>query len=219
MKIFNNVTDIVRDDMVENIKKGSKVSIAAACFSMYAYKELKKQLEEIDEFRFIFTSPTFVTEKVNKQKREFYIPRIGREQSLYGTEFEIKLRNEMTQKAIARECAEWIKRKAVFRSNTTGENMTGFMTVDNGDEKVAYMPLNGFTTVDIGCDRGNNAYNMVNRMESPFTEQYMQIFESIWNDKEKLQDVTDMVIENITTAYNENSPEFYLFYDTLSCVQ
>lgn len=211
MKIFNNVTDIVRDDMAENIKKGSKVSIAAACFSMYAYKELKKQLEEIDEFRFIFTSPTFVTEKVNKQKREFYIPRIGREQSLYGTEFEIKLRNEMTQKAIARECAEWIKRKAVFRSNTTGENMTGFMTVDNGDEKVAYMPLNGFTTVDIGCDRGNNAYNMVNRMESPFTEQYMQIFESIWNDKEKLQDVTDMVIENITTAYNENSPEFIYF--------
>ena len=211
MKIFNNVTDIVRDDMAENIKRGSKVSIAAACFSMYAYKELKKQLEGVDEFRFIFTSPTFVTEKVNKQKREFYIPRIGREQSLYGTEFEIKLRNEMTQKAIARECAEWIKRKAVFRSNTTGENMPGFMTVDNGEEKVAYMPLNGFTTVDIGCDRGNNAYNMVNRMESPFTEQYMQIFESIWNDKEKLQDVTDIVIDNITTAYNENSPEFIYF--------
>ena len=211
MKIFNNVTDIVRDDMAENIKRGSKVSIAAACFSMYAYKELKKQLEGVDEFRFIFTSPTFVTEKVNKQKREFYIPRIGREQSLYGTEFEIKLRNEMTQKAIARECAEWIKRKAVFRSNTTGENMPGFMTVDNGEEKVAYMPLNGFTTVDIGCDRGNNAYNMVNRMDSPFTEQYMQIFESIWNDKEKLQDVTDIVIDNITTAYNENSPEFIYF--------
>ena len=211
MKIFNNVTDIVRDDMAENIKKGSKVSIAAACFSMYAYKELKKQLEGVDEFRFIFTSPTFVTEKVNKQKREFYIPRIDREQSLYGTEFEIKLRNEMTQKAIAKECAEWIKRKAVFRSNTTGENMPGFMTVDNGEEKVAYMPLNGFTTVDIGCDRGNNAYNMVNRMESPFTEQYMQIFESIWNDKEKLQDVTDIVIDNITTAYNENSPEFIYF--------
>ena len=101
MKVFNNVTDIVRDDMVSTIKKDSKVSIAAACFSMYAYKELKKQLENVEEFRFIFTSPTFVTEKTSKQKREFYIPRIGREQSLYGTEFEIKLRNEMTQKAIA----------------------------------------------------------------------------------------------------------------------
>ena len=211
MKVFNNVTDIVRNDMAVTMKKGSKVAIAAACFSMYAYNELKKQLENVDELRFIFTSPTFVTEKASKQKREFYIPRIGREQSLYGTEFEIKLRNEMTQKAIARECAEWIKRKAVFRSNTTGEAMSGFMTVDNKEEKVAYMPLNGFTTVDIGCDRGNNAYNMVNRMESPFTEQYMQIFDSIWNDKDKLQDVTDIVIENISSAYNENSPEFIYF--------
>ncbi len=211
MKVFDNVTDIVRDDMAETIKKGSKVSIAAACFSMYAYKELKKQLESIDEFRFIFTSPTFVTEKAQKEKREFYIPRLGREQSLYGTEFEIKLRNEMTQKLIAKECADWIRRKGRFKSNTSGENMPGFMTVDNGNEKVAYMPLAGFTTVDIGCDRGNNAYNMVNRMESPFTEQYMQIFESIWKDKEKLQDVTDIVLENITTAYNENSPEFIYF--------
>lgn len=211
MKVFDNITDIVRDDMAETMKKGSKMSIAAACFSMYAYNELKKQLEGIDEFRFIFTSPTFIAEKANKQKREFYIPRLGREQSLYGTEFEVKLRNEMTQKAIARECAEWIRKKASFRSNTTGENMPGFMTVDNKKEKVAYMPLNGFTTVDIGCDRGNNAYNMVNRMESPFTEQYMQIFDTIWNDKEKLQAVTDMVIENITTAYNENSPELIYF--------
>lgn len=186
MKIFNNVTDIVRDDIAETINKGSKVSIAAACFQMYAYKELKKQLEGVDEFRFIFTSPTFVTEKVNKQKREFYIPEIQREQSLYGTEFEIKLMNEMTQKAIAKECAEWIKKKAVFRSNITGENMPGFMTVDNGEEKVTYMPFNGFTTVDMGCNRGNNAYNIVNRLESPYTEQYMQTFESIWNDKEKI---------------------------------
>ena len=211
MKVFNNVTDIVRDDMAVTMKKGSKVAIAAACFSMYAYNELKKQLENVDELRFIFTSPTFVTEKASKQKREFYIPRIGRERSLYGTEFEIKLRNEMTQKAIAKECAEWIRRKATFRSNTTGEAMAGFMTVESKEEKVAYMPLNGFTTVDIGCDRGNNAYNMVNRMESPFTEQYMQIFDNIWNDKEKLQDVTDIVIENISSAYNENSPEFIYF--------
>lgn len=123
MKVFNNVTDIVRDDMADTMKRGSKVSIAAACFSMYAYNELKKQLEGLDEFRFIFTSPTFITEKANKQKREFYIPRMGREQSLYGTEFEVKLRNEMTQKAIAKECADWIRRKAYFRSNKTGENM------------------------------------------------------------------------------------------------
>lgn len=211
VKVFDNVTEIVRDDMASTISKGSKVSIAAACFSMYAYKELKKQLESVDECRFIFTSPTFVTEKTEKQKREFYIPRLNRESSLYGTEFELKLRNEMTQKAIAKECAEWIKRKATFKSNTTGENMGGFVTVANKQQQVAYMPMNGFTTVDIGCERGNNSYNMVNRFEAPFSAFYMQLFETLWNDHDKLQDVTDVVIENITTAYNENSPEFIYF--------
>ena len=211
MKIFDNISEIVRDDMADTIKKGSKVSVAAACFSMYAYKELKKQLEGVENFRFIFTSPTFTTEKASKEKREFYIPRLNRESSLYGTEFEIKLRNEMTQKSIAKECADWIRRKAVFKSNITGENMQGFMTVDSSAEQVAYMPMAGFTTVDIGCERGNNSYNMTNRMEAPFSTQYMQLFETIWNDRSKMQDVTDVVIENISSAYNENSPEFIYF--------
>lgn len=211
VKVFDNVTEILRDDMASTISKGCKVSIAAACFSMYAYKELKKQLESVDECRLIFTSPTFVTEKVEKQKREFYIPRLNRESSLYGTEFELKLRNEMTQKAIAKECADWIRRKATFKSNTTGENMGGFVTVENTQQQIAYMPINGFTTVDIGCERGNNSYNMVNRFEAPFSASYIQLFETLWNDHDKLQDVTDVVIENITTAYNENSPEFIYF--------
>ena len=60
MKILDNITNTVRDDLRVEIKKGSRVSIAAVCFSMYAYKELKKQLETIDEFKLIFTSPTFV---------------------------------------------------------------------------------------------------------------------------------------------------------------
>lgn len=211
MKILDNITNTVRDDLRVEIKRGSKISVAAACFSMYAYQELKKQLESVEEFRFIFTSPTFVKEKAEKQKREFYIPRLSRETSLYGTEFEIKLRNEMTQRAIAKECTDWIRRKAKFKSNTTGENMTGFMTVDAKDAQTAYMPMSGFTTVDIGCERGNNTYNMVNCMEAPFSQQYMQLFDQLWNNCEKMQDVTDMVIENISTAYAENSPEFIYF--------
>ena len=211
IKIFDNVTETVRDDLIKSIEKSSRVSIAAACFSMYAYRELKQQFESVDEFRFIFTSPTFIKEKAEKQKREFYIPRLHREQSLYGTEFEIKLRNEMTQKAIAHECADWIHKKARFKSNVTGENMGGFLTVDHQDNKIAYAPLNGLTTVDIGCERGNNSYNMVNRVNAPFSKQYLQLFENIWNDSSKLQDVTDVVIDSISSAYNENSPEFIYF--------
>ena len=110
MEIIDNVNKTLKEDLTTEIHKGSKVSIAAACFSIYAFAELKKELKNVDELRFIFTSPTFIGEKAKREKREFYIPRQEREKNLCGTEFEVKLRNEMTQKAIAKECAEWIRK-------------------------------------------------------------------------------------------------------------
>lgn len=211
MKVIDNISTLLKDELIENIKKGSKMTIAASCFSMYAYKELKKQLDNIEKLRFIFTSPTFVKESAKKEKREFFIPRMDRESGLYGTEFEIKLRNEMTQKAIAKECADWIKAKVKFRSNVSGDGMIGFVTVDNQTESSAYSPIVGFTTTDIGCDRGNNAYNMVQCLDTPFAQQYISLFNNLWNDKSKLEDVTETVIESISTAYNENAPEFIYF--------
>lgn len=211
MEVFDNVNRIVKDDLAVTIEKGSRLSIAAACFSIYAYQVIRDQLDEIDGMRFIFTSPAFVTEKAPKEKREFYIPRLSRERSLYGTEFEVKLRNELTQKAIARECAEWIRKKVTFKSNTTQENMGGFLNIDSTSQQTTYLPLAGFTTVDIGCERGNNSYNMVNKFLAPYSQEYARLFESIWNDKAKLQDVTEEVIDSITAAYNENSAEFLYF--------
>lgn len=209
MKILDNVNQTVRDDLVQSIQKDSKLSIAAACFSIYAYQELKKQLDGVEEIRFIFTSPSFISEKTPKAKREFYIPRLSRERSLYGTEFEVKLRNEMTQKAIAKECADWIRKKVVFKSNTSNEQMMGFMTVDQS----TYMPISGFTTIDLGCERGNNAYYPVQRTESYENGQYfLRLFDELWKDEKRLQDVTDIIIESITTAYKENAPDFIYFF-------
>jgi len=207
MELIDNKSKTLRDDLATEIRKDSKLSIAAACFSIYAFQELKKELQDIDELRFIFTSPTFVTEKAKKEKREFYIPRLHRERSLYGTEFEVKLRNELTQKAIAKECADWIRKKVTFKSNITSENMMGFINLDDKN----YMPVTGFTTVDLGCERGNNAYNMVQKTEAPFSTAYIELFNSLWNDNTKMQVVTDEVIENITAAYQENAPDFIYF--------
>lgn len=209
-EMLDNVSKTVRDDLTVTIKKGDKLSVAAACFSIYAYQALKKQLDGISELHFIFTSPTFLQEKAPKAKREFYIPRLSRERSLYGTEFEVKLRNELTQKAIARECADWIRRRVQFRSNLTGGNISGFMNV-TGEEAVTYMPLHGFTTADIGCERGNNIINPVNKMFAPLSGEYIRMFDQIWNDKTLLEDVTEQVVDGITAAYNENSPEFIYF--------
>lgn len=214
MKLIDNINDTLRDDLAQSIRKGNRINIAAACFSMYAYHELKKQLESVEEFRFIFTSPTFVADQTPKQKREFYIPSPSRESSLYGTEFEIKLRNELTQRAIARECADWIRRRAQFRSNVTNNQMPGFITLEGNRQESAYLPLGGFTTVDLGCERGNYSFNFINQLDAPVATQYIKTFHELWNSQDKLQDVTDVVIDHISTAYNENSPEF-IYYITL----
>lgn len=206
MELINNVSKTLKDDLSVEIKNGSKLSIAAACFSIYAFQELKNELTNIDELRFIFTSPTFVTEKAKKEKREFYIPRLNRERSLYGTEFEIKLRNELTQKAIAKECAEWIREKVTFKSNVSDKSIQGQMVVDN----VGYTPIDGFTTVELGCEKGNSISTTIVKDES-LAQTLLRDFNEIWNDSKVLQEVTDEVIDNITAAYNENSPDFIYF--------
>ena len=64
-EMLDNVSKTVKDDLTVTIKKGDKLSVAAACFSIYAYQALKKQLDGIAELRFIFTSPTFLQQNAN----------------------------------------------------------------------------------------------------------------------------------------------------------
>lgn len=209
-KLINNISERVLDDLKVRLSRGSRVSVAAASFSIYAFEALKKELEGIDELRFIFTSPTFIKEKTKKEKREYYIPKLNRERSLYGTDFEIRLRNQLSQKAIAKECAAWIRSKVKFRSNSSQEQMGGFLHLRNSSEYV-YLPFNEFTTTQLGCERGNEVYTMVNVLPSPTAEAYLKIFNDQWNNDEKFCDVTDRVLEYIETVYQENAPEYIYF--------
>lgn len=212
-KQFNNITERVIDDLKQVLSSGnSQISIAAASFSIYAYEALKEELEKVDCVNFIFTSPTFYTDKSEKQKREFYIPKLNRERSLFGSDFEIRLRNQLTQRAIARECADWIRRKARFKTNITHGSMNTFLSIKEGEETYTYMPFNEFTTTELGLDRGNNICPMVVGMPGhSSTDMFLKNFAELWKDKEKFQDVTDNVIENIETVYKENAPAFIYF--------
>ena len=124
MKVIDNENTTLAEDLRTTLTSGSRLSIAASSFSIYAYQELRKELEQIEDLRFIFTSPTFTAEKENKTQREFYIPRLNRERSLTGSEFEIQLRNELTQKAIAKECADCIRQKK-YDSNSIDQGIYG----------------------------------------------------------------------------------------------
>ncbi len=216
MKIIDNINSLLGDDLKAFIHPKAKLKIAASCFSIYAYEALKSELAKIESLEFIFTAPTFVpnevTDKLRKERREFFIPKANRERSLYGSEFEIQLRNKLTQRAIARECAEWMRRKARFRSNKTKSPMQQFACIQGPSLEAAYMPLHGFTAVDLGYQQGDAVSNIVNRVdEAPFTSTYIQLFDQIWNDPTKLEDVTTAICDHIASAYQENAPEHIYF--------
>ncbi len=216
MELIDNINRLLGDDLKQTLKPGARLKIAASCFSMYAFEALKVELEKIDELNFIFTSPTFianeVTDKIRKERREFHIPKADRERSLYGSEFEIQLRNKLTQRAIAKECADWIRRKATFKSNRSKAPMQQFACVQAEATATAYMPLHGFTAVDLGYQQGNAVSNLVNKMDEPsFTATYLSLFEQIWHDSERLEDVTAQICDHISSVYQENSPESIYF--------
>lgn len=207
METIDNINKVLKNELIETIQQGSVVNIAAAYFSIYAFEELKNNLKEVGKLNFIFTSPTFIKDKNPKEKREFFIPRLGRERSLYGSEFEIRLRNELSQKAIAKECADWIKEKVNFKSNVSDDQISGFITVDDK----AFYPIKGFSTVELGVEKGKDLFTFIGKYDRNESKSFLTIFKSLWNDKEKLQDVTEQVLSNITTVYAENSPEFIYF--------
>ena len=217
MEMLDNITRLLGDDLKGSLVPGSRLKVAASCFSIYAYEALKAELEQVDAVQFIFTSPTFVqgqaTDKLPKEKREFFIPKLERERSLYGTEFEIQLRNQLTQRAIARECADWIRRKASFRSNATKSLMQQMACVQPAAaEATVYFPLQGFTAVDLGYQQGSALSNIVNKFSgTAMTDGYLRLFDQIWNDREKLEDVTAEVRDHISSIYSENSPERLYF--------
>jgi superfamily II DNA or RNA helicase len=224
MEIIDNITHLLGDNLRKTVTPGAKLKIAASCFSIYAFEALKKELEQIDSLEFIFTSPTFVpndvSDKLKKEHREFHIPKMERERSLYGSEFEVRLRNELTQKAIAKECAEWMRRKSTFRSNKGRAPMQQFACVKAAESEAVYMPLHGFTAVDLGYETGNAVSNFVNKIdEQPMTGTYLALFDQIWNDAEKLEDVTDRLCDHIASVYQENSPQriyFLMLYNIFS---
>jgi len=222
--VIDNINDLLGDDLKQTLNPGSKLRIAASCFSIYAFEALRDQLEQIDSLEFIFTAPAFVeaevTDTLRKEKREFHIPDAQRERSFYGTDFEIQLKNRLTQKAIARECADWIRRKARFSSNTSGAPMQPMAAVQSASAQTVYQPLHGFTAVDLGYQPGDAISNIVTCMDQPAqTSIFLETFERIWHDQEKVQDVTDRLISHISTVYQENAPEriyFQLLYNIFS---
>lgn len=204
----NQLGETVYKELEKHIRKGSKVSTISAYFTMYAYSALKKELDKIDEMRFIFTTPSFSKNK-DKEAREYEIVN----NNIFGNEFELKLRNEMTQSAVAKDCAKWLKDKVEIKSfkepNVAQPRM---IHVHNKSEED--IVINGsvdFTTDGLGIT-GSNRADFNNFMAGEeFTDSQLLSFDTLWNNEMVLTDVKDKLLKQMEVMYEENSGEFIYF--------
>ncbi|MBU1976754.1 MAG: DEAD/DEAH box helicase family protein [Nanoarchaeota archaeon] len=210
-KILDNKKNKVVDALKSGISKGAKISTISAYFTIYAYNALKDQLKNIDEFRFLFVEPTFIKEK--EERREFYIRRLEREKRLSGTEFEIRLKNELTQSKIAKECADWIRDKADFRSLKKSDKFSSkLFHVSNQDDKD--FSIHGsidFTSSGLGSSASKRLEMSQYTDDTETTKEMLEWFDDIWKNKELVEDVKGEVLKSVEVIYHENSPEFVYF--------
>ena len=219
---IDNKTKLLGDDLKKELSESSQVEIIASVFTIYAFEALKEELEKVSELRFIFSSPAFAQKMLNgvgKKPKEFMISEAFSKTSLYGTSFELKLKNQLTQKAVARECADWIRKKVRFKANVSGQDANSFIAVNkpyDPSSTIAYSPIaSGFSSDSLGYSKTKQLFSITVKIgANEGALSFSKNFEDFWNDSEKTQDVTDAVVDYIGTAYKDNSPEF-LYYVTL----
>lgn len=212
-KILDNKNNgKVIDELKENLEKSSKLSIISAYFTIYAYQELKKELSKIDSLRFLFTEQNFKKQD-DELLRQYYISKKINNNTLFGNEFEIKLKNELNQSNIARECAEWLKNKAEIKSlKFPNPAQPRLIHVENPTkDNVAISGTVDFTTDALGVTSSNRIDNNICMIGNTETQSFLQMFNTYWNNPEFVVDVKEQILEQMKIIYKENTPEFIYF--------
>lgn len=212
-KILDNKNNgKVIDELKENFEKSSKLSIISAYFTIYAYQELKKELSKIDSLRFLFTEQNFKKQD-DELLRQYYINKKINNNTLFGNEFEIKLKNELNQTNIARECAEWLKNKAEIKTlKFPNPAQPRLIYVENPTkDNVAISGTVDFTTDALGVTPSNRIDNNICMIGNTETQSFLQMFNTYWNNPEFVVDVKEQILEQMKVIYKENTPEFIYF--------
>ena len=207
-KILDNKFNFVYQEFRDNIKKESKLSVVSALFSMYAYDKLKKHLNKIDSMRFIYTKPSFLKDN-QKESRQYYIDN----NSIFGNDYEIKLKNELTQGSISRECADWIREKVEIKSfKKPNEAQPRMICVDNNDD--SSIAINGtvdFTTAGLGLNKSDRQDMNQCVYGKDFVQSSLMQFNFLWDNEDYLEDVKEEVLNQMQTMHKENPAEFIYF--------
>ncbi len=214
------------DDLLDHLVQDADVQIASFGFSLSAFERLEKALRNVRRIRFVFTTPTFspqngIQERLKTERREYYIPGLGYVES-FDDRYEIRIRNRLQQRAIARQCAKWIKSGRIqFRSVTPQTQLQDVLTIQCGEENIVYLPFPGFTSGALGFEPDLPGAMISTRLGGAVALPFRQRFDAVWNGG-LLADITEDIVRYMDGAYRENEPSlvwylmlYHLFGDRL----
>lgn len=208
--IDNKHNGTVAEELRQHLEKDSKLSVMTAYFTIFAFSALKKELLKVNSIRMLFTDPGFIQED-HEQTKEYYLER-NQGQALSGNVYEIKLRNEMCQASVARECAEWFRQKAQIKAfKEKNPAQPRLIHIENGTDSVSINGTVDFTTDGLGLTHSNRVDSNMCMYGHEFTDHFLKQFDELWNDRTAVEDVKEEVLNHLQRLYKENTPEFIYF--------
>ena len=211
----NHRRGVVGEFLREEIQHGSKLSIVSAYFTIYAFAALKDELLHIDSLKFLFGEPQFILDPSKNEKKWFLIDRDG-----------LKLQNQLQQRPLAKECADWIKDKVQIKSVRKNNLLHGKMyhiateveeTRSDGSKyrESAIMGSSNFTIKGLGLGSKNSNIELNLIVKNKESKSDLKVwFDEIWRNEKLVEDVKDKVLLYLEQVYVNYAPEF-IYYKTL----
>jgi SNF2 family DNA or RNA helicase len=215
-KKMNNIPSSLKDNrkrgnvgdfLKQHINPDSKLFVVSAYFTIYAYQQLKDKLDNIESLDFLFGEPTFIKniDPSKVDKKEFKIE---------DDKLVIPIEKRLQQKAVAKNCSEWIKNKVRIKSMVKPNFLHGKMyhTKNKNGVQKAILGSSNFTVNGLGLGGSPNIELNMEINDDRDRTDLLNWFTEIWNDDTGLvEDVKDEVIKYIEQLYIENEPEFIYF--------
>ncbi len=201
----------VGDFLKERIKPDASLSIVSAYFTIYAYEKMKTEMDSIKQLRFLFGEPTF-TKNLDPEKVQ------AKDFQITDDNLEIPIESRLSQKKIAKDCAEWIEKKVEIKSMKRSNFLHGKAYIVDNDLKsnkdCAIIGSSNFTVSGLGLGENPNIELNIKVNHSDEVDELKTWFNELWDKDDLVEDVKKDVLKYIAQLYVENDPEF-IYYKTL----